>query len=104
MDDGGLVRGYVGKFQALATKAQRGKLSDDELAALIEETKHAAGAWEGGAAKDQLLKSIAGQLRMDAAASEKPDPRLPDKLTDQTLNLAARIAALRKAADALSPK
>jgi hypothetical protein len=94
--DGGFVRRYVQKFQALATRIQLKQKVDDELTALVAETKQQAQAWKSDLSREQLLAGIAGQLNLLARVSDPQDSRQAD--------MNARIAFLRAARKMLLEK
>lgn len=94
--DGGFVRKYVQKFQTLATRTQLKQKVDDELAALVAETRQQALAWKSDLSPEQLLTGVAGQLNLLTRMSDPQDSRQSD--------MNARIAFLRTARKMLLEK
>ena len=94
--DGGFVRKYVQKFQTLATRTQLKQKVDEELAALVAETRQQAQAWKSDLSAEQLLVGIAGQLNLLTRMSDPQDSRQSD--------MNARVAFLRAARKMLLEK
>jgi hypothetical protein len=98
MTDGfikGLTKDYRGKCNALATKHQSGDSVD--LSSDIKRLARDAHEQSRSLGKDgeRFLAGLKGQLILAADIAEMPEPAFPDKLTNPTLNLAARSMTYR---------
>jgi hypothetical protein len=94
--DDGFIRRYVQKFQTLATRIQLRQRVDEELAALVAETKTAAQESKSDLSPERLLSGVAGQLNLLTRVSDPQDSRQAD--------MNARIAFLRTARKMLLEK
>src|SRR5262245_12264127 len=94
--DGGFIRSYVQRFQTLATKVQLRQKVEDNLVALVAETKQQAQEWKCDLSPEQLLAGVAGQLNLLTRVSDPQDSRQAD--------MNARITFLRTARKMLLEK
>jgi hypothetical protein len=91
----GLVAQYLERSNALATKYQSLQPIDlqSEIRGLVQGALDQSRVL--GKNEDQFLARLKGRLTLAADITEMPESALPNKLTDPTLNLAARATALR---------
>lgn len=70
-----------------------------------EASRIAQDAWQQARALGpngaSFLAKLKGRLKMQVHVTEMPEPQLPNKLTDPTLNTAGRAAALKTISVAL---
>jgi hypothetical protein len=102
--DGGFVRSYVSKFQALATRAEKRQPVDEALVALVAEVRKEAAASTSGIAPEALIARLSGQLNVQARATKLPDFNLPTSQKDSIEKARERGDLLRKAASMLTGK
>jgi len=102
--DSGFLRTYLGKFQALATRAEKRQPVDEALVALVAEARKEAAAAQSALGPAGLLARLAGQLNVQARATKLPDFNLPKSHKDSIQKARERGDLLRKAADLLTEK
>lgn len=102
--DGSFLRGYLGKFQALATRAEKRQPVEEALQALVAEARKDAATARPGLAPDALLARLAGQLAVQARATKLPDFNLPTSQKDSIQKARERGDLLRRAAALLTDK
>lgn len=102
--DGGFVRSYLSKFEALAIRAEKRQAVEEALVALVAEARKESGTVGADMAPEALLARLAGLLNVQARATKLPDFNLPRSQKDSIQKARERGDLLRKAAVLLTEK